>query len=92
MIIVPAGTEHQFINTSKSQPLELVTVYSPAEHHPQTVHKTKEEGDEEEENEIDVPAGWSREYKDVNEEKGLVKGEGGPYGNNDDGRHNRKID
>ena len=48
MVIVPAGTQHQFINTSKTQPLELVTVYSPAEHDSRTVHKTKEEGDEEE--------------------------------------------
>lgn len=92
VVFVPAGTEHQFYNTSKSQPLELITIYSPAEHHPQTVHKTKEEGDEEEENEIDVPAEWSRQNKDVNEKNGLVKEEGGPYSNGDDGRHGRKIE
>ncbi|RAQ36327.1 hypothetical protein DPQ28_11615, partial [Pasteurella multocida] len=28
VVVVPAGTEHQFYNTSKDQPLELVTVYS----------------------------------------------------------------
>ena len=88
---MPAGTEHQFYNTSKTQPLELITIYAPAEHHPQTVHQTKEEGDEEEENEIDVPADWSRENKDTNEQKGLVKEEGGPYGKGDDGRHGREV-
>lgn len=92
VVIVPAGTEHQFINTSKTKPLEVLTIYSPAEHHPQTVHKTKEEGDEEEENEIDVPAEWSRVDKEANEKKGLVKEEGGPYLDGDDGRHNRKIE
>ena len=56
------------------------------------MHKTKEEGDEEEENEIDVPASWSREDKAKNEEKGLVKEEGGPYEGGEDGRHGRKIE
>jgi mannose-6-phosphate isomerase-like protein (cupin superfamily) len=42
VVVVLAGTEHHFINTSKTQPLELVTIYSPVEHDPQTVHKTKE--------------------------------------------------
>jgi len=45
VVVVPAGTQHQFYNTGKT-PLELVTVYSPAEHQADTVHKTKEEGDE----------------------------------------------
>ncbi|KXT08932.1 hypothetical protein AC579_9357 [Pseudocercospora musae] len=49
VVMVPAGTQHQCIDTSKTPPLELVTLYSPSEHDPQTVHKTKGDGDEEEE-------------------------------------------
>ncbi|KAK3677097.1 hypothetical protein LTR78_003302 [Recurvomyces mirabilis] len=89
VVVVPAGTQHQFINTSKTQPLELVTVYSPAEHDPQTVHKTKEEGDEEEESGKDEAPGWSQQPKEQNEKQGLVKESGGPYENGDDGRHEK---
>jgi mannose-6-phosphate isomerase-like protein (cupin superfamily) len=42
--IVPAGTWHNVINTG-SEPLKLYTVYSPANHTPGTVHKTKAEAD-----------------------------------------------
>ncbi|KAK1070041.1 hypothetical protein LTR74_004438 [Friedmanniomyces endolithicus] len=89
VVVVPAGTQHQFINTSKTQPLELVTVYSPAEHDPQTVHQTKEEGDEEEESGKDEAAKWSQQSKESNEENGLVKESGGPYKDGDDGRHEK---
>lgn len=88
-MVVPAGTQHQFINTSKTQPLELVTVYSPAEHDSQTVHKTKQEGDEEEESGKDEAPEWSQQSKDVNEKRGYVKTSGGPYENGDDGRHEK---
>jgi len=91
VVVVPAGTQHQFINTSKTQPLELVTVYSPAEHDSRTVHKTKEEGDEEEENGKDEAPEWSQKSKDHNEKQGLVKESGGPYENGDDGRHKKLI-
>jgi len=90
VVIVPAGTQHQFINTSKTEPLELITVYSPAEHDPRTVHKTKEEGDEEEENGKDEAPEWSQQSKAKNEKDGLVKESGGPYENGDDGRHEKK--
>ena len=90
VVVVPAGTQHQFINTSKTQPLELVTVYSPAEHDPRSVHKTKEEGDEEEDNGKDEAPAWSQQSKDQNEKQGLVKTSGGPYANGDDGRHEKK--
>ena len=89
VVVVPAGTQHQFINTSKTQPLELVTVYSPAEHDSRTVHKTKEEGDEEEENGKDEAPEWSQKSKEHNEKHGLVKESGGPYENGDDGRHQK---
>jgi mannose-6-phosphate isomerase-like protein (cupin superfamily) len=74
LVIVPAGTQHQFVNTGPT-PLILYTVYSPAEHKPTTVHKTKEEGDKEEDEEIDVAPEWSQRSKAENEKRGLVKGE-----------------
>jgi mannose-6-phosphate isomerase-like protein (cupin superfamily) len=42
-IIVPAGTKHNIINTSKTQKMKLYTVYSPAHHKDKTIHKTKED-------------------------------------------------
>jgi mannose-6-phosphate isomerase-like protein (cupin superfamily) len=39
--IVPAGTFHNVINTSKNTRLKLYTVYSPPNHPAGTVHKTK---------------------------------------------------
>lgn len=40
-VIVPAGSEHNVINTSPTDPLKLYTIYSPPEHRDQVVHKTK---------------------------------------------------
>lgn len=42
-IVVPAGTEHNVINTSSENPLKLYTVYSPPNHKDGTIHKTKAE-------------------------------------------------
>lgn len=42
-IVVPAGTEHNVINTSASQLLKLYTIYSPPQHRDGTVHVTKTE-------------------------------------------------
>lgn len=42
-IIVPAGTRHNIINTSSTQPMRLYTVYSPPNHPDEKVHKTKAE-------------------------------------------------
>lgn len=53
----------------------LYTVYSPAEHKTTTVHKTKEQGDKEEEEGIDVAPEWSRRSKMQNEDEGWVKAE-----------------
>lgn len=39
--IVPAGTYHNVVNVSKTEPLKLYTVYSPPNHPDGTVHKTK---------------------------------------------------
>ncbi len=42
-IIVPAGTKHNIINTSQTNPMKLYTVYSPPNHPDEKVHKTKAE-------------------------------------------------
>ncbi|KAK0719495.1 RmlC-like cupin domain-containing protein [Lasiosphaeris hirsuta] len=72
MVVVPAGTKHQFLNKGPT-PLMLYTVYSPAEHKPTTMHKTKEDGDREEEAGIDEPPAWSQRNKKQNEDEGWVK-------------------
>jgi mannose-6-phosphate isomerase-like protein (cupin superfamily) len=41
--IVPAGTFHNVINTSKTKQLKLYTIYSPPNHPDGTIHKTKAE-------------------------------------------------
>jgi len=51
----------------------LYTIYSPAEHLPTTVHKTKDKGDKEEEVGIDEAPEWSQKSKKENEDAGLVK-------------------
>lgn len=45
-VVIPAGTEHNVINTSQSEALKLYTIYSPPEHADGTIHKTKAEADE----------------------------------------------
>jgi len=40
VVVVPAGTEHNFINIG-DEPLKLFTVYAPPEHPAGTVHRTK---------------------------------------------------
>ena len=40
-VIVPAGVEHNVVNTSKDKPLQLYTLYAPPEHPDGTVQKTK---------------------------------------------------
>ena len=44
LVVVPAGTRHNFRNTG-SEPLRLYTVYAPPEHADGMVHHTKEEAD-----------------------------------------------
>ena len=45
-LVIPAGTEHNVINTSNSEPMRLYTIYSPPEHPDGTVHRDKAEADE----------------------------------------------
>jgi mannose-6-phosphate isomerase-like protein (cupin superfamily) len=44
-LVIPAGTEHNVINTSSTEPLKLYTLYTPPEHQDGTIHKTKGEAD-----------------------------------------------
>lgn len=46
VVIVPAGSKHNVINTSKTEDLKLYTLYSPPNHPDGTIHKTKEEAEE----------------------------------------------
>ena len=42
-VVIPAGTEHNVVNTSSIDALKLYTIYSPPEHPDGTVHRTKTE-------------------------------------------------
>jgi mannose-6-phosphate isomerase-like protein (cupin superfamily) len=44
LVVVPAGTKHNFVNTGPN-PLVLYTVYGPPDHADGVVHRTKEEAD-----------------------------------------------
>lgn len=46
IVVIPAGTEHNIVNTSRSEPLRVYTIYSPPEHPDGTVHRTKAEAEE----------------------------------------------
>lgn len=48
VIVIPAGAEHNIINTSPTEKMKLYTVYAPPEHKDGIVHKTKEEAMKEE--------------------------------------------
>ena len=45
-VVIPAGTEHNVINTSSSGKLRLYTLYTPPEHPDGIIHETKAEADE----------------------------------------------
>ena len=42
-LVIPAGTEHNLINTSSTEALKMYTIYTPPEHPDGTIHKTKAE-------------------------------------------------
>jgi mannose-6-phosphate isomerase-like protein (cupin superfamily) len=50
-IIVPAGTYHEVMNTSKTKKLKLYTIYSPPNHPAGTIHKTLADAEEAEKHE-----------------------------------------
>jgi mannose-6-phosphate isomerase-like protein (cupin superfamily) len=43
-VLVPAGTEHNF-TTVGSEPMKIITTYSPPHHPAGTVHQTKAEAE-----------------------------------------------
>ena len=45
-VVIPAGVEHNIVNSSGTKPLKLYTVYSPPEHPHGTVHKNNAEAQE----------------------------------------------
>src|SRR3989344_296291 len=51
-IVVPAGTEHNIINTGETE-MKLYTVYSPPNHRDGVTHRTKEEAVADEEERFD---------------------------------------
>ncbi|HEX2980043.1 MAG TPA: cupin domain-containing protein [Anaerolineaceae bacterium] len=44
-VVIPAGTQHNIINVSATEPLNLYTIYTPPEHPDGTIHKTKAEAE-----------------------------------------------
>lgn len=48
-LVVPAGADHNIVNTSETEPLKLYTVYSPPEHRDGTIHATKAEAEADDE-------------------------------------------
>jgi mannose-6-phosphate isomerase-like protein (cupin superfamily) len=46
-VVVPAGSQHNVVNTSDSERLNLYTIYSPAHHKDQIVRATKAEAEAE---------------------------------------------
>jgi len=48
-VLVPAGSQHNIINTSDLDELKIYTLYSPAHHRLDVVHATKEEAEKDNE-------------------------------------------
>ena len=48
-VVVPAGANHNVINSSDSEALKLYTIYSPAHHQDNVIHNTKEEAEADDE-------------------------------------------
>ena len=44
-VVIPAGTNHNIVNTSSLEPVKLYTIYSPAHHPDGTIHATKAEAE-----------------------------------------------
>ena len=44
-VVIPAGTNHNIINTSNEETMKLYTIYSPPEHRDGVVHQTKTEAE-----------------------------------------------
>ncbi len=44
-VVIPAGVEHNVINTSTTEKMRLYTIYTPPEHPDRIIHATKEEAE-----------------------------------------------
>lgn len=44
-VVVPAGSQHNIVNTSSEKPLKLYTIYMPPNHKDGIIHKTKAEAE-----------------------------------------------
>jgi len=44
-VVIPAGTQHNIVNSSKTESLKLYTIYSPPEHPDRTIHENKAEAE-----------------------------------------------
>ena len=44
-VVIPAGTKHNVVNSSRDKELKLYSIYSPPEHKARTRHRTKQEAD-----------------------------------------------
>jgi len=53
VVVVPAGVNHNIINTSSDKPLKLYTLYSPPNHRDKVVHQTKEQAEADEKEHFD---------------------------------------
>lgn len=45
VVIIPAGTKHNIVNTSSDKPLQLYTLYSPPNHRDKVVHSIREQAE-----------------------------------------------
>jgi mannose-6-phosphate isomerase-like protein (cupin superfamily) len=60
-IFVPGGAEHDVINTSDNELLQLYTLYGPPNHVDEVIHETKEDADAAEKSGEDKPDGVTTE-------------------------------
>jgi mannose-6-phosphate isomerase-like protein (cupin superfamily) len=51
-VVVPAGSNHNVINMSSEKPLKLYTIYMPPHHKDGTIHNTKAEAMEDEDDHL----------------------------------------
>ena len=50
--VVPAGTQHNVVNTSSTNELKIYTIYAPPHHKEGTVHKTKADAEKDKEDHL----------------------------------------
>lgn len=48
-IVIPAGAQHNVVNTSETEDMKLYTIYSPAHHRDGIIHMTKEQAEADDE-------------------------------------------